>query len=122
MPNYLVENRLTGEVAYAYNADVPDHTAIYPFDTFNHISQKPVVQQPAERILTKLEYLRHFSAEERITIRTAAKTNAVLEDYLSMLELAEEIDTNDPDTIAAVQMLEQVGLIGAGRASEVLNG
>ena len=120
MPNYLVENRLTGEVAYAYNADAPEHTEIYPFDTFNHILQKPVVQQPVERILTKLAYLRHFSAEERITIRTAAKTNAVLEDYLSMLELADEINLDDPDTVAAVEMLEQAGLLAAGRSAEIL--
>ena len=40
--------------------------------------------------------------------------------YLKLMELAQEINLDDPDTIAAVQMLEQAGLIAAGRAVEVL--
>lgn len=70
--------------------------------------------------LTKLEYLRKFTAEERIAIRTVAKSNPVLEDYLSMLELADEIDIADTDTVAAVMMLEQGGLLAQGRAAEIL--
>lgn len=71
-------------------------------------------------ILSKLEYLRRFTSEERVTIRQAAKVTPVLEDYLSLLELADEINTGDADTIAAVNMLEQAGLIAQGRAAEVL--
>ena len=71
-------------------------------------------------ILTKLEYLRRFTSAERVAIRAAAKMEPVLEDYMSLLELAEEINTQDSDTIAAVQMLESVGLISAGRANEIL--
>ena len=44
-------------------------------------------------ILTKLEYLRRFTSQERVTIRQASKTEPVLEDYLAMLELADAIDT-----------------------------
>lgn len=71
-------------------------------------------------ILSKLDYLRRFTGEERVTIRQAAKVTPVLEDYLAMLELADEINTGDADTIAAVNMLEQAGLIAPGRAAEVL--
>lgn len=71
-------------------------------------------------ILSKLEYLRRFTSDERVTIRQAAKVTPVLEDYLAMLELADEINTGDADTIAAVNMLEQAGLIEPGRAAEVL--
>lgn len=70
--------------------------------------------------LSKLEYLRRFTSDERVTIRQAAKVTPVLEDYLAMLELAEEINTGDADTITAVNMLEQAGLIAPGRAAEVL--
>ena len=73
-------------------------------------------------ILTKLQYLRRFTSDERVAIRQAAKTEPVLEDYLSMLELADEIDTADVDTVAAVNMLEQSGLLSAGRVSEILGG
>ncbi len=72
------------------------------------------------RTLSKLAYLRRFTGEERVTIRTVAKTNPVLEDYMALLELSEEISLDDPDTIAAVKMLEGAGLIAAGRAAEIL--
>jgi len=45
-----------------------------------------------------------------------------LEDYLALLELASEVRSDDPDIIAALQMLEGAGLIAAGRASEILGG
>jgi hypothetical protein len=75
---------------------------------------------PTGRTMTKLEYLRRFTQEERITIRTVAASNPVLADYMALLELAQEVDTNDPDTQAAVQMLEGAGLIAAGRGVEIL--
>lgn len=71
-------------------------------------------------VITKLEYLRRFTSQERVTIRTVAKSNPVLEDYLAMLDIAEEINLSDADTVAAVQMLEQAGLIASGRAAEIL--
>ena len=32
MANWIVENRITGEVAYAYGADQPDHFGTFPLD------------------------------------------------------------------------------------------
>jgi hypothetical protein len=75
---------------------------------------------PRQSILTKLEYLRRFTQDERVAIRNAAKVNAVLEDYMALLDLAQEINLDDPDTIAGVQMLEAAGLLNAGRAQEIL--
>ncbi len=75
---------------------------------------------PKGRLLTKLEYLRRFTGQERVMIRQAAKTEPVLEDYLALLELADNIPLDDPDTVAAVGMLEMVGLIASGRAAEIL--
>lgn len=78
------------------------------------------VQRPGDRIITKLDYLRRFTGEERVMLRAAAKANPVLEDYMLLMELAEDINLDDPDTINAVLMLEQGGLIAAGRAAEIL--
>ena len=122
MANWIVEDRITGEVAYAYGADQPDHFADYPLEQYNHIRQKEVEAVPVPRTITKLEYLRRFTVEERVAIRAAAEQNAVLADYLQLMELAQDINTGDADTIAAVTMLEQAGLIAAGRAQEILNG
>ncbi len=120
MANWIVENRITGEVAYAYGADQPDHFGTFPLEQFNHIRQKEVEAAPVPRTITKLEYLRRFTVEERVAIRAAAEQNPVLADYLQLMELAQEINLDDPDTVAAVQLLEQAELIAAGRAAEVL--
>lgn len=69
MSNWKVENRLTGEVVHAYGADAPDHFTDYPLEQFNHILQKPVDADPIPRTVTKLEYLRRFTGEERVTTR-----------------------------------------------------
>lgn len=124
--NFIVTDKATGAEVYRYQADAPIEWSGMKFSTHDHTEFVEVIdgviQGTAHRILTKLEYLRRFTTEERVNIRESAKTNPVLEDYLVMMELADEINTGDADTIAAVNMLEQVGLIGAGRASEVLNG
>lgn len=124
MSLYTVFRKSDGAEVYRYNSDAPVEWHGWEFATHDHVEQPellpdaPAIQ--AGTTLTKLGYLRRFTAEERIAIRSAAKTSLVLEDYLALLELAEEIRTDDPDTVAAVQMLEAVGLLAAGRADEVL--
>ena len=118
--NWIVESRITGEVAYAYGADQPDHFGTFPLEQYNHIRQKEVEAAPVPRTIIKLEYLRRFTTAERVAIRAAAAANPVLDDYLKLMELAQEINLDDADTIAAVQMMEQSGLIAAGRAAEIL--
>ncbi len=123
---FIVTDKATGAETYRYQADAPVAWAGMEFATHDHTPQVEVVgdviEGSARRILTKLEYLRRFNQDERIAIRQAAESSPQLQDYLAMMELAEEIDTGDADTIDAVNMLEQVRLIGTGRANEVLNG
>ena len=117
MSTWQVAHRETGEVVYAYTAETPIEWPEYPFAAYNHVLQIP---EPVVRIMTKREYLGRFTQAERVAIRAAASANPVLDDYLKLMELAQEINLYDPDTVAAVQMLEQSGLIAAGRAAEVL--
>ena len=123
MPNYAVQNRATGEIITAYTAAEPSHADIYPFGTYNHIPQ-PVVVDVAVREVSGVAYLRRFTQEERIAIREAASQSAVLDDYLKLLDATIQqggiVDLDDEDTVAAVNLLEQAGLIAAGRAAEIL--
>ena len=123
MPNYAVQNRATGEIITAYTADEPSHADIYPFGTYNHIPQ-PVVVDVAVREVSGVAYLRRFTQEEGIAIREAASQSAVLDDYLKLLDATIQqggiVDLDDEDTVAAVNLLEQAGLIAAGRAAEIL--
>ena len=123
MAEYIVTRKSDGAEAYRYQSDTPVEWNGMEFATHDHVT---VAQQPTTltgpRTMAKLEYLRRFTVEERVAIRAAAEQNAVLADYLQLMELAQDINTGDPDTVAAVTMLEQAGLIAAGRANEVLNG
>jgi len=127
MSIYIVTAKATGAEIYRYSADAPIEWSGMQFADFDHtleveapgtVTDVPVVAMT----WTKLEYLRRFTQDERIAIRTAAKQVPALEDYVALLELASEVRSDDPDIIAALQMLEGAGLIAAGRASEILGG
>lgn len=128
MPEYIVRGKTDGVEIYRYNADAPIEWSGMEFAEFYHAEWSDPSPDGSingvvlGRTLTKLEYLRRFTTEERVAIRAAAKVNPVLDDYLYMLELSEEIDLADVDIISAVNMLEQADLIAAGRAQEILNG
>lgn len=124
MAEYIVTRKSDGVEVLRYSAAQAQEVNGFDLVDYEHAEWIPEAQQPAtaNQTLTKLEYLRRFTVEERVAIRAAAEQNPVLADYLQLMELAQEINTGDPDTIAAVTMLEQAGLIAAGRANEVLNG
>ena len=126
MTTYVVTRKSDGQEVYRYNADAPIEWSGMEFVTHDHtpeadasgITDVPIVAMT----WTKLEYLRRFTQAERIAIRGAAKVVPELEDYLQLLELATEVRSDDPDIASALAMLEGAGLIGAGRAGEILNG
>jgi hypothetical protein len=68
--------------------------------------------------MTPLAFLRRFTAEERITIR--ASTDPLIVDFIALVNLAQDILLDDPDTMRGVGYLEQQGLLAAGRTAEIL--
>lgn len=125
MTTYVVSRKSDQVEVYRYNADAPIEWAGMEFATHDHAGEAvdgpedvPVVAM----VWTKLEYLRRFTQAERIAIRGVAKMVPELDDYLQLLELADEVRSDDPDIVGALAMLEGAGLIGAGRAGEILNG
>lgn len=128
MFTYHVKDKASGTLRYTYNAEEPINWNEFPFTDYDHIEtpytapDAPPMPVVAPVILTKLQFLRRFTQAERITMRAAASASAEMFDYMELLRLAEEVVLNDPDTIAGVTMMEVAGIIGAGRAQEVLNG
>lgn len=124
MPDFIVTRRSTGEVVYAYAAPEATDFTEFPFAQFNHTIKHTIEQPAPAREISGVAYLRRFSQAERIAIRAAAAGSAVLDDYLKLLDatIAQGgiVNLDDPDTIAAVNLLEQAGLLAAGRAAEVL--
>jgi len=72
--------------------------------------------------LHKVDFLRLFTQAERIAIRQAAKLNPVVEDYQAILDAATIIRLSDADIQEGVPELEDAGLIGPGRAAQILSG
>ena len=67
--------------------------------------------------LSKLEFLRRFTPQERIAIRKSQ--NDLVQDFINLLNLAEYVTPSDGDSQAALAYLESIGLIASGRAAEI---
>ncbi|TCS98749.1 hypothetical protein EDC36_104173 [Tepidimonas ignava] len=77
--------------------------------------------KPTPRPISKLAFMERFTDEELAAIYAAAKTDVRVEVWMDKMKLASEIDLADPRTRAGVEALETLGLIGQGRAAEVLS-
>lgn len=125
MTCYIVTRKSDGVEIYRYGADAPIEWGDMGFADHDHTPMQEEITDVVPRMTytwTKLQYLRRFTQPERIAIRGAATQSAGLDDYLELLALAEEVKSDDPDIIAALTMLEAVGLLAAGRAQEILDG
>lgn len=80
---------------------------------------------PAAAIVSRLAFLSRFTDDEAIDIDLASigatREAATVRRYLSKTNAAQHIDLADEETRGGVQALEAAGLIGAGRALEILD-
>ncbi len=74
----------------------------------------------APRRLTHKGFSDRFTDAEMQAILAAAEANAALKTWWEKFKLARDINLDDPATQGGVQALEIAGLIGEGRAAEVL--
>lgn len=79
------------------------------------------VARPALRLrtMTPHAFLELFTPQERIGIRTAAKTDVVIEDYLDLLSKANEVNLDSTNTVNGVGYLVMQGLLTAARGAEI---
>jgi hypothetical protein len=77
------------------------------------------VPQP-RKLLTVLAFRSRFTDAEKIAIYTAAQTEVAVRVWLDDLSVAQEVALDDPRIIGGVCAMEYGGLIGVGRAAEIL--
>jgi hypothetical protein len=101
-------------------APIPDQTTL---DTW--IAANPEIA--AGVVITKFQFRQLFTLAERVGIDNVQSNPNIPANYKAILltmakdmELSAEVQLTNPNTIAGVQMLEQLGLIGVGRAAQVL--
>ena len=75
---------------------------------------------PDSKILSIIEFTRLFTDSELENILELSLTHKKVRVFVAKLELMQSIDVRTEASIAAVNGLEQLGLIVAGRASEIL--
>jgi len=92
-----------------------DGQGFFPF------TPEPPPPPPVDE-LHKVDFMRLFTQAERIAIRQAAKVNPIVEDYQAMLDAATIIRLSDADIQEGIPDLEDAGLIGPGRAAQILAG
>lgn len=105
------------------SAAVPDAAEElgYAGQGFFPVTPPPPEPPPVDE-LNKIDFLRLFTQAERITIRQAAKVNPQVEDYQDMLNQATVVRLSDPDIQTGIPALEAAGILGAGRAAQILAG
>ena len=70
--------------------------------------------------ITRLEFLRRLTAEERISARARATTDPVVADLFQLIDLAENIRLDDPDTKQAIRYLALQGIIAPERVLQIV--
>lgn len=69
-------------------------------------------------LFTPLEFLRRFTPEERIAIRSV--NDVIIEDGLHLLSLAQDVDTDNDDTKRFVSYLVAQGYIAQSAYNRVM--
>lgn len=71
--------------------------------------------------ITRLAFRNRFTFAEKVAIETAAETSADLRVLLKDLEAASFIDLLRTDAIGGMQVLESMGILATGRATEIMD-
>ena len=76
----------------------------------------PVIRAP----LSVLDFRNRFTHAEKVAIYTAAQSSVEMQVWLADLAAASEVNLSHDLTISGVNRLETAGLIGVGRAAQIL--
>lgn len=89
--------------------------------TIEPIVTPALLPDPApERRVTILAFLQRFTLGERLSIRAARASDAVVDDFMSMVDAATFIDLDRPDTEQGVAYLVSKEHVTAERAETIL--
>lgn len=130
---YFAYNLNTKDIIQISNFEILEIDGADNYSISNHPASKEALEAEyrwdkelcdfvysANTRLTKLQFLRRFTSEERIAIRELAKTNGIVFDAMELLNMAEYISVTDPDTITLINYLVYVGILSPERAQEIL--
>ncbi len=126
MPTYSITPKAGGPEVYRYVADQRMEWLAWPFEEFDYTEvpdQESAPTAPPEPISwTVVEFQRRMTSEERVAIRTRAKTDVLLEDFMALMSDSPAIHNDDPDVQKGLGYLTYLGILAEGRAAAILSG
>jgi hypothetical protein len=84
-------------------------------------AHNPNAVPPVAKVWTPLEFLELFTPEERKALRTLAKTDDMIEDWLDLLRASTSVVSDDPRTVAGMAYLVAAGVLTQARVDEALS-
>ena len=124
MTTYTVHRRKDGAEVYRYTADAPVEWAGLEVATHTHDAMpeaaQPVTPTRPPQQWPTLDFLLRFSPTERITARALRATDAMLNDFFSLLDLSDTIHSDDKNTRRGMSYLVMLKVLTAERMAVIL--
>lgn len=92
----------------------------WTFDGQNFVSPGATAYAKPSVKITKLALRNRFTLPEKVALQTALASSATLQAWYNDFQVAIYIDLKSDNTVSGITYLETVGLLSAGRASEIL--
>lgn len=70
--------------------------------------------------ITPVEFRRRFTLPERQAIKTVRENDAIVDDFMDELAMAQSVDLDDAGTLAALDYLVGIGVINLQRRGEII--
>jgi hypothetical protein len=125
MSTFRVTRKTDGEDVYRYQAGSATEWGGFEFATHTHEvvpDPEPLAEPETVYEWERLEFMRRFTAAERIAARQAEATDPIMGDFFDLLRQAATVHSNDPDVILGLGYMVQIGLLASGRPAEILGG
>lgn len=111
-----------------YMIEVPDDYdgALATYNPSTGEFEAPEVVETRNAVVTRLQLIQRLQQQEKALLIRPDKVQGLTDEveialsiFAEEIKLANEIDLDDPEIVAGLEMLEQTGLIASGRANEI---
>jgi hypothetical protein len=117
--NGKVSNTIIADSVIDGYVECPDSVGIgFDYDGENFTDNRPIPEPLRKTIYSKFTFKGKFTLNEWTACKNSSDT--VVQDFIETFTIADYIDIEHEDLINAIQYLESVDLLDAGRASEIL--
>jgi len=124
MTTYAVHRRTDGAELMRYTADAVVEWQGCDLATCTHDEVPDQAHSapplPPPQTWERTEFLRRFTAAERIAAKRRRATDLVLDDFWGLLESSPEVHSIDPDLRRGLGYLVMLGLLTAERAQTIV--